>query len=55
MNLSEFFYMSGYGFYVWSSFGLTFAMLCWQIVQPLIEQRAICRSIVKSHQRRQRQ
>jgi heme exporter protein D len=52
MTISEFFNMGGYGFYVWTSFGLTFVMLIWQIIQPLLEQKSICRSIAKNHVRR---
>ncbi len=52
MTISEFFNMGGYGFYVWSSFGLAFVMLIWQIIQPLLEQKSIRRSIVKNNARR---
>ncbi|MEE9344354.1 MAG: heme exporter protein CcmD [Methylococcales bacterium] len=52
MTISEFFNMGGYGFYVWSSFGLTFVMLVWQIIQPLLEKNSIRRSIVKNYARR---
>ncbi len=51
MTLNEFVNMSGYGNYVWGSFGLTFVMLIWQIIQPLMEQKSILRSIVKNHYR----
>jgi len=34
MNWSDFFYMGGYAFYVWASWGLTTAFLLWQFVQP---------------------
>ncbi|MEE9423951.1 MAG: heme exporter protein CcmD [Methylococcales bacterium] len=49
MTISEFFNMGGYAFYVWTSFGLTFVLLAWQIIQPLLEQKSIRRSIVKNH------
>jgi heme exporter protein D len=49
MTISEFFNMGGYAFYVWTSFGLTFVLLAWQIIQPLLEQKSIRRSIAKNH------
>ena len=52
MTMNEFFHMSGYAFYVWSSFGLTFVLLVWQILQPLMQQKSIRRSIAKNHLRR---
>jgi len=52
MSINEFFHMSGYGFYVWGSFGLTFVMMVWQIMQPLMQQKSICRLIAKNHLRR---
>jgi len=30
--MSEFFYMGGYGFYVWGSYGVTFALLAIELV-----------------------
>ncbi|HFD11350.1 MAG TPA: heme exporter protein CcmD [Crenotrichaceae bacterium] len=54
--MNEFFNMSGYASYVWGSFGLAFVMLVWQIVQPLMEKKAIIESILKNQlRRRQRQ
>ena len=55
-NWSEFFNMGGYAFYVWTSYGLTFAVLVLNIVQPLMQRkqtisrvrRAIRREAMKS-------
>jgi heme exporter protein D len=38
-NWSEFFNMGGYAFYVWTSYGLTFAVLVLNIVQPLMQRK----------------
>jgi heme exporter protein D len=53
---SEFFNMGGYAFYVWTSYGLTFAVLVLNIVLPLMQRkqtisrvrRAIRREAMKS-------
>jgi heme exporter protein D len=55
-NWSEFFDMGGYAFYVWTSYGLTFAVLALNIVLPLMQRkqnvsrvrRAIRREAMKS-------
>jgi heme exporter protein D len=55
-NWSDFFNMGGYAFYVWTSYGLTFAVLVLNIVQPLMQRkqtisrvrRAIRREAMKS-------
>ncbi len=39
--MSEFLYMGGHGFYVWTSYGLFAAVLAWQIWQPLARLRRI--------------
>ena len=38
-NWSEFFNMGGYAFYVWTSYGLTFAVLVLNIVHPLMQRK----------------
>ncbi len=38
-NWSEFFNMGGYAFYVWTSYGLTFAVLVLNIVLPLLQRK----------------
>jgi heme exporter protein D len=34
MNFEQFFSMGGYAFYVWTSYGLVFAMLVFNLVLP---------------------
>ena len=55
-NWSEFFNMGGYAFYVWTSYGITFAVLALNIIMPLLQRkqtisrvrRAIRREAMKS-------
>jgi heme exporter protein D len=37
--MSEFFAMGGYAFYVWGSYGVTFALLALEVVQLLKRKR----------------
>ena len=37
MNISEFFYMNGFGFYIWSSFGMTAFLMLGELI--LIKQQ----------------
>ena len=39
MNWSEFFHMGGYAFFVWTSYGITFAVLLANIISPMIQRR----------------
>jgi len=39
MNWSEFFHMGGYAFFVWTSYGITFAVLMANIISPIIQRR----------------
>ncbi len=40
-TLSEFFHMGGYGFYVWSAYGVTFIVLVANVVVPLMRTREL--------------
>ena len=40
-TLSEFFHMGGYGFYVWSAYGVTFLVLVANVVVPLLRTREL--------------
>ena len=51
MTFSEFINMSGYGHYVWSSFGITLVLLVWQVIQPINELNELKRKISKSNLR----
>jgi heme exporter protein D len=41
MTLSEFLHMGGYGFYVWSSFGLAAVVLAANLALPLLSRRRL--------------
>ncbi len=47
MSLAEFFAMGGYGFYVWTSYGLTLIVLVANIVIPVMERRQFFRQSLK--------
>lgn len=55
MNLTEFFDMGGYAFYVWTSYGIAFVVLVLNIVFPLIRQKRALRAIRNRQQRHRRQ
>ena len=45
MSIQEFFHMGGYGFYVWSSYGLTAIVLIFNVIQSLSMQRKTLREL----------
>ena len=47
MSLAEFFAMGGYGFYVWTSYGLTLIVLVANVVIPVMERRQFFRQSLK--------
>ena len=47
MSLAEFFAMGGYGFYVWTSYGLTLIVLVSNIIIPVMERRQFFRQSLK--------
>jgi heme exporter protein D len=51
MNFETFFHMGGYALYVWSSYGLAFAVLLVNLILPLRGQR----QLIDSLERAQRQ
>ena len=46
MNWSEFFYMDGYAFYVWTSYGVTAVILLANFFDPIIRGRQRRRRIL---------
>ena len=53
MTLSEFFYMGGYAFYVWTSYGLTLVVLLANIIIPIVQRKQLLRSLSVKQQRSQ--
>jgi len=45
MNLNEFFNMGGYGFYVWSSYGIALVVLLLNIILPVRQHRKLLADI----------
>ncbi|SJM94121.1 Heme exporter protein D [Crenothrix polyspora] len=43
MTLQEFFAMGGYGFYVWTSYGITLLVLVVNILIPIIQRKQFLR------------
>jgi heme exporter protein D len=53
MNWSEFFNMGGYATFVWSSYGLTFAILFWNVVAPISRRKKIIAQVKRTIKREQ--
>lgn len=51
MSLAEFFAMGKYGFYVWTSYGIAFVVLLVNLVLPIVQRKALLRSLALKQQR----
>ena len=51
MTMQEFFAMGGYGFYVWTSYGLTFIVLLANIIIPVVQRRQFLRALALKQKR----
>lgn len=49
--MSEFLNMGGYALYVWSSYGIAFALLLMGALKPLLEHKQILRDLRLKRQR----
>ena len=54
MSLNEFFHMGGYGFYVWTSYGIALIILLLNIFAPLRQRRKLLNDIARTARRRAR-
>ena len=54
MSLTEFLHMGGYAFYVWTSYGLTAAVLLWNVLAPIVQRKQILRQLALKQKRVQR-
>ena len=45
MNWQEFFAMGGYAFYVWTSYGITFVVLIYIWVAPVLQRKKFIRQL----------
>ncbi|MBM4207300.1 MAG: heme exporter protein CcmD [Gammaproteobacteria bacterium] len=51
MNWQEFFAMGGYGFYVWTAYGITFIVLVANVVVPIVQRKQFLRQQALKQQR----
>lgn len=42
-SVAEFMLMNGHGAYVWSAYGLTFIVLAYLLIKPVLQQKAFLR------------
>jgi len=49
--MKEFFYMGGYGFFVWVSYGIAAIVLISNIVVPVVKHKSLKKSLAKKLQR----
>jgi heme exporter protein D len=54
MSLTEFFHMGGYGFYVWTSYGIALLVLVLNVLAPLRQRRKLLADIARSARRARR-
>lgn len=53
MDLQAFFAMGGYAFYVWTSYGICFAVLLANLILPIVQRKKLLRDLALK-QKRQR-
>ena len=51
MNLNEFLDMGGYAFYVWTSYGITLAILLANVIGPARQRRKLLADIARAARR----
>ncbi len=49
----EFFNMGGYGFYVWSSYGIAFIVLLINVINPILCERNLLKTLARKLRREQ--
>ena len=52
--INDFFYMSGYAFYVWTSYGLAFLVLLLNFIIPLKHERKLLYTLARKSRRQNR-
>ncbi len=53
-SINEFFHMGGYGFYIWTSYGLAFIVLLANFIMPLQQEKMLLRTISRKLRRKHR-
>jgi heme exporter protein D len=54
MTLGSFLGMGGYAFYVWTSYGITAAVLLFNLVAPIVQRKQLLRQLALKQKRPQR-
>ncbi len=54
MSLESFLYMGGYGFYVWTSYGITALVLSFNLIAPILQRRQLLRQLALKQKRAHR-
>jgi heme exporter protein D len=55
MSLNEFIHMGGYGFYVWTSYGIALVVLLANIIIPARQRRKLLADIARTVRRARRE
>lgn len=50
-SFAEFLAMGGYGFYVWTSYGISFVVLLLNVVLPLVQRKRFLRELALKQKR----
>ena len=53
-SIEEFLHMGGYGFYVWTSYGITAVVLIANIVAPIFARRELARRLARQDRQSRR-
>ena len=54
MNLTEFFHMGGYAFYVWTSYAIALVVLLLNVILPLRQRNKLLANIARATRRTRR-
>ena len=54
-NLKEFFYMGGYAFYVWASYGIALIVLVANVLSPIFQRRRLLADLARRQRRARRE
>jgi heme exporter protein D len=54
MNLTEFFHMGGYAFYVWTSYAIALFVLLINVILPLRQRKKLLNDIARTSRRARR-
>ncbi len=55
MSLTEFLHMGGYGFYVWTSYGLAFIVLVLNLLMPIWRRKKLISDFARRLRRERRE